>query len=125
MPIDFADVMLRDGYSGRRAYCQSKLAQILFTIDLAERLDPAQVSVTALHPATFMPTKMVTAAGTEPISTLEEGTEATLRLAIDPALEGVTGRYFNGTREARADDQAYDAGARRRLRELSDELTAL
>jgi NAD(P)-dependent dehydrogenase (short-subunit alcohol dehydrogenase family) len=125
MPIDFADVMLREDYSGRRAYCQSKLAQILFTFDLAERLDPARVTVTALHPATFMPTKMVTAAGTEPISTLEEGTEATLRLAIDPALEGVSGRYFDRMRETRADEQAYDSEARRRLRELSDELTGL
>jgi NAD(P)-dependent dehydrogenase (short-subunit alcohol dehydrogenase family) len=125
MPIDFADVMLRDGYSGRRAYCQSKLAQIIFTFDLAERLDPARVSVTALHPATFMPTKMVTEAGNDPISTLEEGTEATVRLAIDPALEGVTGRYFDRTRETRADEQAYDPEARRRLRELSDELTGL
>src|SRR6185295_13892979 len=58
IPIDFDDVMLERDYSGARAYCQSKLAQILFTIDLAERLD-ADVTVNALHPATYMPTKMV------------------------------------------------------------------
>ena len=48
-----------------------------------------------------------------------------LRLIRDPELEGVTGVYFNGTREARADAQAYDAEARRRLRELSERLTGL
>ena len=58
-----------------------------------------------------------------PISTLEEGIEATQRLVTAPAEE-VGGRYFNGTRDARAHEQAYDAGARRALRELSERLTA-
>jgi NAD(P)-dependent dehydrogenase (short-subunit alcohol dehydrogenase family) len=119
MAIDFDDVMLERGYSGVRAYCQSKLAQILFTLDLADELDPAEVTATCLHPATYMPTKIVSS----PVSSLEEGVEATMRLVADPDLEGVKGRYFNGTRDARADDQAYDADARRRLRELSDRLT--
>ena len=118
MPIDFSDVMLERDYSGVRAYCQSKLAQILFTIDLAEQLGETGPTVTALHPATYMPTKIVPS----PVSTLEEGVEATLRLAVDPALEGVTGAYFDGTRATEADPQAYDAAARRRLRERSDEL---
>jgi NAD(P)-dependent dehydrogenase (short-subunit alcohol dehydrogenase family) len=88
-------------------------------VDLAERL-PDGVTVTALHPATFMPTKMVPS----PASTLEEGVEATLRLVADPALDGVSGAYFNGQREQRADPQAYDADARRQLRELSERLVA-
>jgi NAD(P)-dependent dehydrogenase (short-subunit alcohol dehydrogenase family) len=115
--IDFDDPMIEHGYSGRRAYMQSKLAQILFTFDLAERL-PDGVTVTALHPATFMPTKMVPS----PTSTLEEGIEATKRLVDDPELDGVSGAYFNGLREQQADPQAYDAGARRQLRELSERL---
>jgi NAD(P)-dependent dehydrogenase (short-subunit alcohol dehydrogenase family) len=114
-PIDFDDVMLERHYSGVQAYCQSKLAQIMFTFDLAD--DGA--TAVALHPATYMPTKIVSS----PISTLEEGIEATERLVTAPAAE-VTGRYFNGTREARAHAQAYDADARRRLRELSERLTA-
>jgi NAD(P)-dependent dehydrogenase (short-subunit alcohol dehydrogenase family) len=114
-PIDFDDVMLERGYSGMQAYCQSKLAQIMFTFDLA---DDGAVAV-ALHPATYMPTKMVAS----PISTLEEGIEATQRLVTAPAEE-ISGRYFNGTREARAHAQAYDAEARRALRELSERLTA-
>jgi NAD(P)-dependent dehydrogenase (short-subunit alcohol dehydrogenase family) len=122
MAIDFDDVMLEHGYDGVRAYCQSKLAQIMHAFDLADELGAQGVTATALHPATYMPTKMVTAAGVTPASTLEEGLEATWRLAADPALEGVTGAYFNGTSEARADPQAYDADARRRLRELSERL---
>ena len=62
---------------------------------------------------------------TSPLTRLEEGLEAAWRLVADPALEGVTGTYFNGTREARADAQAYDPDARRRLRELSERLVAL
>jgi NAD(P)-dependent dehydrogenase (short-subunit alcohol dehydrogenase family) len=123
MPIDFDDVMLEHDYSGTRAYCQSKLAQILFTFELADRL--GSPTVTALHPATYMPTKMVTYSGTTPISTLEQGTRATARLVADPALDGTTGAYFNGEREVRADPQAYDPEARRRLYELSERLTGL
>ena len=124
-PIDFADVMLERRYSGVQAYCQSKLAQIMFTFDLAEELDGRIVSATCLHPATYMPTKMVRAAGVEPISTLEQGVEATLRLAADPRLEGVTGAYFNGQRRADPHPQASDPAARRELRELSDRLCGL
>jgi len=124
VPINFDDVMLEREYSGVQAYCQSKLAQVMFTFDLAEELRDSGVTVNALHPATFMPTKMVRQAGASPMSSLEEGVEATRRLVDGPELEGVTGRYFDGLSEARAHPQAYRAEARRALRELSEELTA-
>jgi NAD(P)-dependent dehydrogenase (short-subunit alcohol dehydrogenase family) len=124
-PIDFDDVMLDRDYSGMRAYGQSKLAQVMATFDLAERLRDAGVTANALHPATYMPTKMVIHARGSGVSSLAEGVGATARLAADPTVEGVTGRYFNGTREARADEQAYDPAARRRLWELSERLTGL
>ena len=124
-PIDFDDVMLERGYDGVQAYCQSEVAQVMFTFDLAEELADRGVSATCLHPATFMPTKMVRAGGITPTSSLEEGVEATLRLVVDPELDGVTGRYFNGTRPAEPDPQASDADARRQLRELSDRLCGL
>jgi NAD(P)-dependent dehydrogenase (short-subunit alcohol dehydrogenase family) len=125
MAIDFDDVMLEHDYSGTRAYCQSKLAQIMHAFDLAQELGDQGVTATALHPGTYMPTKMVIAAGTRPVTPLEQGVEAMWRLAADPKLDGVTGRYFFGTGEARADKQAYDLDARRRLRELSERLVAL
>jgi NAD(P)-dependent dehydrogenase (short-subunit alcohol dehydrogenase family) len=123
-PLDFDDVMLEQHYSGHQAYCQSKLAQVLFTIDLSEQVGDG-VTVNALHPGTYMPTKMVHAAGVRPVASLEEGIAATTRLVIDPALEAMSGRFFNGQQEARAHAQAYDPDARRRLRQLSDQLTGL
>jgi NAD(P)-dependent dehydrogenase (short-subunit alcohol dehydrogenase family) len=122
--IDFKDVMMTNDYSGMRAYRQSKLAQILFTIDLAPELQGSGVTVNALHPATFMNTKMVREFGT-PMTTVEEGADAILKLAIGPELEGRSGFFFNGQREAQADSQAYDAAARRQLRTISLELAGL
>lgn len=123
--IDFADVMLTHGYSGSRAYCQSKLAQIMFTIDLARDLDGSGVTVNALHPATYMNTTMVRQSGVTPMSGVEQGADAILNLATSAALDGRSGLFFNGQREARADAQAYDAGARQRLKTLSLELSGL
>ena len=124
-PIDFADVMLTHGYSGARAYRQSKLAQIMFTIDLAQELAGRSVAVNCLHPATFMDTTMVRLSGVQPISTVEEGGAAILQLAASPSLEGRSGLYFSGLRESRADPQAYDPEARAKLRALSFELVGL
>ena len=124
-PIDFADVMLTHGYSGARAYRQSKLAQIMFTIDLAQELAGRSVAVNCLHPATFMDTTMVRLSGVQPISTVEEGGAAILQLAASSSLEGRSGLYFSGLRESRADPQAYDPEARAKLRALSFELVGL
>ena len=71
--IAFDDVMLTHGYSGSRAYCQSKLAQILFTIDLARELSGSGVTVNALHPATYMNTTMVRQSGVTPSSRRRAG----------------------------------------------------
>jgi NAD(P)-dependent dehydrogenase (short-subunit alcohol dehydrogenase family) len=122
-PLDFDDLMLERDYSGVRAYCQSKLAQIMSGFELAERVPAEQVTVNSLHPATFMPTKMVLAERGASVDTLESGVASTERLSCDPALAGVTGRFFDRTREARADPQAYDPAARARLRRVSMELT--
>jgi NAD(P)-dependent dehydrogenase (short-subunit alcohol dehydrogenase family) len=122
-PIDFDDVMLERRYSGTQAYCQSKLALIMLTLDLADDLVGTGVTANSLHPGTYMPTKMVLEAGVEPVDSLELGVRSTTRLVADPELDGVTGRYFDRLRESRANAQAYDEDARRRLRELSERLT--
>ena len=124
-PIDFDDVMITRNYSGGRAYAQSKLSQIMFTIDLANELKGAGVTVNSLHPATYMNTTMVRAGGITPISTVEQGGAAILHLVSGDDVAGKSGLFFNGMNEARANPQAYDAAARRRLQKLSLELTGL
>ncbi|MGI8749508.1 MAG: SDR family NAD(P)-dependent oxidoreductase [Thermoleophilaceae bacterium] len=122
-PIDFDDPMIERGYDGSRAYSQSKLAQISWGLELAERLEGGDVTVNSLHPATYMPTKIVMDELGRSMDTLEAGVEATVRLITSPELEGVTGRFFDRQREAEAHSQAYDPEARRRLWDLSVRLT--
>jgi NAD(P)-dependent dehydrogenase (short-subunit alcohol dehydrogenase family) len=124
-PIDFDDVMITKGYGGSRAYAQSKLAQIMFTIDLARELEGSGVTVNSLHPATYMNTTMVRQGGITPISTVEQGGEAILHLAVGDDMAGKSGLFFNGLQQAQANRQAYDEAARRQLRALSLELTGL
>ncbi len=121
-PIDFDDVMIANNFSGGRAYAQSKLAQIMFTFDLAEELRGRDVMVNALHPATYMPTGMVQRLGVEPRATIAEGADAVMQLVSSNEIEG--GQFFNGLKPARANDQAYDESARARLRRLTEELIA-
>jgi NAD(P)-dependent dehydrogenase (short-subunit alcohol dehydrogenase family) len=120
--IDFDDVMLESGYSDGRAYAQSKLAQVMFTLDLAAELDGRGVVVTSLHPATFMDTDMVVERGLSPRSTVEEGADAVLKQVNSPDVK--SGEYFRGLQLVRAHDQAYDTEARTRLRRLSERLTS-
>ena len=124
-PIDFDDVMITKNYSGSRAYAQSKLSQIMFTIDLAEELKASNVTVNSLHPATYMNTTMVRAGGITPMSTVEQGGAAILHLVTGDDMAGRSGLFFNGLQEAKANPQAYDAAVRQRLRTLSLELTGL
>jgi len=125
-PIDFDDVMLErwqpDGRLIGRPYAQSKLAQILHTYDLAERLDGAGVIINALHPATFMDTYMVRRAGIEPQTDVHEGADRVMQLITE---EIGSGHYFRDGEPVRAHEQAYDEQARARLRELSLELVGL
>lgn len=114
-PLHLDDLMLEHGYSGTRAYGQSKLAQIMSGFELAERVPACEVTVNSLHPATYMPTKMVLAEVGHHIDSLSEGVASTRRLVTDPDLEATTGRFFDRTREARAHVQAYDPAVRAEL----------
>jgi NAD(P)-dependent dehydrogenase (short-subunit alcohol dehydrogenase family) len=123
--LDFDDLMLEREFDGFRAYAQSKLAQVMFTLELAERLaaeGEIGVTVNALHPATLMDTKMVRETYGRARSSVEEGVEAIFRLVASPELEGVTGRYYDGLDESTADPQAYDEQARARLWEVCERL---
>jgi NAD(P)-dependent dehydrogenase (short-subunit alcohol dehydrogenase family) len=123
-PIDLDDPMLTAGYSGTRAYGQSKLAQVMHAIELSRRVPPREVTANSVHPGTFMPTKIVLEEVGHSVDTLETGTAAVVRLALDPGLEGVSGRFFDQQSEAAADPHAYDEEARRRLWKLSERLIA-
>jgi NAD(P)-dependent dehydrogenase (short-subunit alcohol dehydrogenase family) len=123
--IDFDDLMFERDYNFYSAYARSKLAQVLFTFELAEKLRDRDVAVTALHPATLMDTKMVTGGGGRAQSSVDEGANATLRLVLDPELDGVSGRFFDGRRESGTHRQANETDARRRLWEESERLTGL
>jgi NAD(P)-dependent dehydrogenase (short-subunit alcohol dehydrogenase family) len=123
-PLDFDDLMLEHDYDGRRAYGQSKLAQITSGFELASRLPAAEVTVNSLHPATYMPTKMVLQEVGHSVDSLELGVAATHQLITSPSVAGVTGKFFDRTREARADAQAYDPKARALLWTRSMEMIA-
>jgi NAD(P)-dependent dehydrogenase (short-subunit alcohol dehydrogenase family) len=123
-PINFHDIMLEHSYDGMQAYCQAKLAEIMLTIDRASELSGTGVTVNSVHPAFNMPTKIVNHMFT-PQSEIADGVRSTLRLITDPALEKVTGRYFDRAREAHALPQAYDDRARARLRATAEQLTGV
>jgi NAD(P)-dependent dehydrogenase (short-subunit alcohol dehydrogenase family) len=111
-PINFDDLMIEHNYSGIRAYGQSKLAQIMSGFELASRIPEAEVTVNSLHPATFMPTKMVLQEIGHHIDSIEEGVTATHRLVTGNVLATTTGRFFDRTRDSKANAQAYDTRAR-------------
>jgi NAD(P)-dependent dehydrogenase (short-subunit alcohol dehydrogenase family) len=125
VPIDFNDLMMRKSYEPFDAYRRSKLAQIMFTFDLAEELRADGITVNCLHPASLMNTKMVFESFGHTMSTIADGVEALMNLATSPALDKVTGKYFDRLKESRANPQAYDAAVRARLTQLSEELAGL
>jgi NAD(P)-dependent dehydrogenase (short-subunit alcohol dehydrogenase family) len=120
-PLDFDDLMLDRGYSGSRAYGQSKLAQVMHAIDLAAELEGSGVTVNALHPASQMDTNMITGVGIRPRSSVLEGRDNVL-LLINGESPG-TGLFFVDGRPSRTRyAQPYDPEARAALREASERL---
>lgn len=124
-PIDFDDIMIEKGYDSFRAYRQSKLAQIMFTIDLADELKGTGVVVNCLHPATLMNTNMVYEFFGSTMSSVEEGADALEFVATSDETANVSGAYFDQKRKAKANAQAYDTEARRKLRAISLKLTGV
>jgi NAD(P)-dependent dehydrogenase (short-subunit alcohol dehydrogenase family) len=123
--IHFDDIMLEIFFDGVTAYTQSKLALMMFTIDLAEELKDDNVTVNALHPGTYLDTNMVSDAGIKPHGTAQSGADAEVYLATSPELKNVTGKYFNVKKESKAHAQAYDANAREHLHDIALKLTGL
>jgi NAD(P)-dependent dehydrogenase (short-subunit alcohol dehydrogenase family) len=124
-PIRFDDIMLEKNFDGVTAYTQSKLALVMFTIDLASQLQPENIQVNCIHPGTYLDTGMVREAGIQPMGTAQSGADALVYLSTSPDLKNSTGKYFNVRTEARAIAQAYDADARKKLNAIALTLTGL
>jgi retinol dehydrogenase-14 len=133
--IDFGDLQGERSYSGARAYNQSKLANVLFTYELARRLHATGVTANALHPGVAS-----TSFGAEDpggaqrlftpflrpfMKTPARGAATSVHLASAPGLEQVTGRYFAGSRPRRSSKRSYDETAAARLWHVSTDLVGL
>ena len=132
--INFDDLQGEGRYSGVRAYNQSKLAMILFTYELARRLEGTGVTVNCVHPGVVVTNLGRGSSGSFGLllrlmrpffSSPEKGAETSIYLASSPEVEGVSGKYFAKKAEARSSEQSYDEAAGRRLWQVSAELTKL
>ncbi|MDF2695707.1 MAG: short-chain dehydrogenase/reductase, partial [Labilithrix sp.] len=119
-PIDPDDLQSTRSYDGVEAYRRSKLALVMFTLDLAEAFPT--IASNALHPGTFLDTGMVRDAGIRPLGPAARGTEVIEHVLAASLFDKVSGRYFDEERPTRAEAQAYDVAARRRLRERTVDL---
>jgi NAD(P)-dependent dehydrogenase (short-subunit alcohol dehydrogenase family) len=131
--IDFEDLYLENGYKMMKAYRQSKLANVMFTYELAQRLKGSGVNVNALHPG-FVKTNIgISEFGLlgkllQPIIfrkgiSVEEGSKTSVYLLSSEEVEGVSGKYFTKSAEKKTCDISYDKGAQKRLWEISEKLT--
>src|SRR5215210_4660200 len=131
--IDFDDLQAEKGYKGAKAYSQSKLANVLFTYELAKKLEGTGVSANCLHPGAGIRTNFgsgvsgifgFTVRALRPLmKSPEKGAETSIYLASSPEVEGLSGRYFVKEAEARSSDASHDERLARRLWEVSAELT--
>jgi NAD(P)-dependent dehydrogenase (short-subunit alcohol dehydrogenase family) len=133
--IDFDDLQDERSYSGARAYNQSKLANVLFTYELARRLQATLVTANALHPGVVR-----TSFGAEDPAGVQrllvpflrpfmkapaQGAATSIHLASAPDLEQVTGRYFVNSKPKRSSERSYDEAAAARLWQVSAALVGL
>lgn len=132
--MDFGDLQGRRRYTGWRAYGRSKLANLLFTYELARRLKGTSVTANALHPGLVGTNLLANNGrfgallkaflgfrGTSP----KEGAQTVVYLASSPEVNGVTGQYYVKQKPLQSSEASYDTGAARRLWEVSAELTGL
>jgi len=133
--IDFDDLQLeRQRYVPLTAYDRSKLANVLFTYELARRLKDTDVTVNCLHPGVIATNLLCDYMGRPRLMSRvnrlkhpgpETGAQTSIRLATDPALEGTSGKYFRPDGESPSSKQSYDTETARRLWEVSEQLTAV
>jgi NAD(P)-dependent dehydrogenase (short-subunit alcohol dehydrogenase family) len=133
--IDFDDLERKRSYKGLNAYAQSKLCNILFTYELARRLEGSRVTANCLHPGVIasgfgknqpglfeLGVRLVAPL----LTSAEKGARTSLYLAESKDVEGVTGKYFDSdTREVRSSSVSYDVAAQKRLWDVSEKMVGL
>jgi NAD(P)-dependent dehydrogenase (short-subunit alcohol dehydrogenase family) len=115
LPIDFDDVMLERRYDPMQAYCQSKLAIVMFTLELALALKDEGILVNCLNPGSRLNTKMVREMFEQSWGSIQSGADVIVQVATSTELGKATGKYFDQIQEASANAQAYERQARRKL----------
>lgn len=132
--IDFDDLQYETGYGGYKAYSRSKLANVMFTYELARRLEGTGVTVNCMHPGTVRTNLFKGASGPvafclnmlKPLMrSLRKGAETVVYLASSPDVEGVTGQYFVNNRTRRSSRSSYDTAVAQQLWQVSAELTGM
>lgn len=133
--IDFDDLQGEQGYSERKAYPQSKLASVLFTYELARRLEGTGVTATVLHPGVVnsgfgaedpgLIFKVLVPLMRPFLKTPAQGAATSIYLASSPKVDGVTGTYFANGNRKRSSDRSYDTAAGVRLWQVSADLVGL
>ncbi len=123
--IDFDDLDGERGWDGYSAYAASKLANLLFTYELARRLEGRPVTVNALHPGVIGTKLLRKGFGSLGGADAERGAAGEVMLATDPALDGVSGRYYDETDESRSSRASHDRLAQARLYQVSLERTGV
>lgn len=119
--IDFSNLQLERGFDGYTAYANSKLMNVVFGYELARRLEGTKVTVNSLHPGVIS-TKLLHGGFGAGGAPLAEGAKTSVMVATDPALAGVTGKYFSSQRETTSSRASHDRETQRRLYEVSREL---
>ncbi|HEX5083983.1 MAG TPA: SDR family oxidoreductase [Blastocatellia bacterium] len=129
--IHFDDLNLENGYGAWKAYCQSKLANVLFTYELARRLEGTGVTANCAHPG-VVGTNLFNSVGgwagkivrlfTPFMRTPEKGADTMIWLASSPEVEGVTGKYFSDRKEQATNPESYDTAVAARLWEISERM---
>ena len=129
--LDFDDLQNQKGYSGFPVYCRSKLANVMFTYELARRLEGTGVTANCFHPGViatdlFRDQNFLVRAGAQLfLKSPAKGAQTGVYLATSGDVEGVTGKYFVKRRAERSNKQSYDEAAARHLWAVSSELTGL
>ncbi len=130
--IDFDDLQHAKKWSGMRAYSDSKLANVLFSYELARRLTGTGVTVNALHPGVVSTgfgknnkgfLKALITLGGPLLLSAEKGARTSVYLATSPEVEGVTGKYFDKRKAVPSKKESYDGGVAQRLWQVSEQMT--